>query len=769
MTRELPTPDQILEELADKAAVQIDRLAPVAFDAAFNELTRYHRFLLRVHASKTPEGRPFNYAAVPGGAWRAPHDRWISQYRGLFERAANRIGDAPDFFEKLAHTPLRLIPRQDEPQLPDLVLGSILDLNLLLIHRLEAWVTKRTVSETTPGSSASPRMHLAGSDAKSYANLLPNVVGAWESMLQAAPTLYRWRDEHNGRDSERWDALRASWPFLWKHLHNTAYMLAVAVWNEDNRGAALLRDALVRWPRTLSHFFADRAYLLQRRLLFPDIVSLDLAAALERIRPMLPQHMPAPTADELFKATLQGAHDDVLLLTSALLLLWSIENKQATDIGAKTSEQLLRRELEDPDDEYHNTPQDKSFGSLMLDIVRLEIAGDRQADTTYGATLDQLVQKLDNMTERRVVPGRVFTPSTLHGRDGLRAALVSMLLARVPEADDPLLSRIKDLAKNETGLPSGDRSLRDVLHGFDRLNKLLETLPHALQRGLTLLKPDADFSSAAMRLKSILTAMVATIEGERAARLRALPISEHLIGELRDAVENSILTPPGEATFFRGFSIAKAPQNPAPELITLRFNGLSKAQFVDPPMEPESSGLTKHYAKLVTDSAYQHIWNLFTLQPREPVSVASRIEELEFWQQVKDLACGVGAEPALMVSRQAEGRALKQFVYEIREPPGGLTIERKNQKDLANSYIATVEGIDVFGADFSAGSAWLFSPYILQTVEYARPEADEHIVAIRFEPGEDLIGPLVAEFRQRAVWADWPIYDIHCEDPEDTE
>lgn len=769
MTRELPTPDQILEELADKSAVHIDRIAPVAFDAAFGELTRYHRFLLSVHASRSTEGLPFNYAAVAGEAWRAPHNEWISQYRGLFERAANHISDAPDFFEKLAHTPMRLLPRQDEPQLPDDVLGAILDLNLYLIHRLEAWVTKRTVTETTPGSSASPRLQLAGSDAKSYANLLPNVVGAWESLLQTAPTLYRWRDERDGRDNERWDALRASWPFLWKHLCNTAYMVAVAVWNEDETGTAMLRDALVRWPRTLSHHFTDRAYLCQRWLLFPDIVSLDLAAAQERIRPLLPQHMPAPTADELFNATLQGAHDDVLLLTSALLLLWSMDSKQATDIGARTAGQLLRRELEDPDDERHGTPQDKPFGSLMMDIVRLEIAGDRRPDGTYGATLDHLVEKLDNMTERRVVPGRIFTPSTLHGRDGLQTALVSMLLARVPEADDPLLTRVKDLARNQAGLPTGDRSLRDLLHGLDRFTKLLETPPPTLQRGLTLLKPNADFALAGKQLKSILTAMVAAIEGERTARLRAMPISKRAIGELRDAVENSMLTSPGGMFFFRGFSITKARPSPEVELFTSRFNGLSKAQFVDPPMEWESVGFTKHYAQQVSLQAGQRVWNLFTRRHREPASIAARIEDPAFWQQIKALADGVGAEPMLVVSRQAEGRAFRQFVYQLREPPAGLTIERKNRQDMGNSYIATVDGVDVFGADFTAGTAWLFSPYILQSVEYAQLDSDAQIVTIRFEPGEDLKGPLIAEFRQRPVWADWPIYDIRCEDPEDDE
>jgi hypothetical protein len=185
-------------------------------------------------------------------------------------------------------------------------------------------------------------------------------------------------------------------------------MLAVAVWNEDETGIDLIREALVRWPRTLSHHFTDRAYLLQRRLLFPDIASLNLTTAQARIRPLLPQHMPAPSADELFNGMLQGAHEDVLLLTAALLLMWSIENKQTSDIGARTAVELLRRELSDPDDERHGTRQDKSFGSLMMDVVRLEIAGDRRPDETYGATLDHLVATLDNMTERRVVPGRIF-------------------------------------------------------------------------------------------------------------------------------------------------------------------------------------------------------------------------------------------------------------------------------------------------------------------------------------------------------------------------
>ena len=75
----------------------------------------------------------------------------------------------------------------------------------------------------------------------------------------------------------------------------------------------------------------------------------------------------------------------------------------------------------------------------------------------------------------------------------------------------------------------------------------------------------------------------------------------------------------------------------------------------------------------------------------------------------------------------------------------------------------------MYGADFEPGKAWLFSPYLLQSLQYAAMDQYHHIVRVSFQPGEDLKGPLVAEFKQDAVWADWPIYEIDYEDPDDPE
>ena len=61
--REVATPDQILEELADKTAAQIDRLAPVAFDSAFREVTNATQFPANAERrTDTRRQLPFNYA-----------------------------------------------------------------------------------------------------------------------------------------------------------------------------------------------------------------------------------------------------------------------------------------------------------------------------------------------------------------------------------------------------------------------------------------------------------------------------------------------------------------------------------------------------------------------------------------------------------------------------------------------------------------------------------------------------------------------------------
>jgi hypothetical protein len=775
MKLDLPTPDQIIEELADKTATQIDRLAPVAFDAALNELLRHHRFLLAVNATRLPDGAPFNFAEVAGLAWSAPHEEWIRQYRRLFERAADRIGDDPSFLAKLARIPIRLLPREGEPEFSTAVLRAILDLGPVLVHRLEAWVTKRTVVEQREGEALA-RQGLAGSDKKAYDAIVADVVAAWENLLQQGASLFFDRSERRAPHPERWAILSTSWPFLWRHLTNTAYLLAAAVWNEDSTGAELYRDTLVRWPQTLGHDSAERAELIERRLLFPDIRTLKWDRALTQLGPILPDYLPAPTPDHAFNAILRGAHDDIILLTSALLLSWTMNEKQQSDLGAQTASLLLRREPADPRDRKRGGAVARPLSSLTLDVVRLYLAGERFRNEGYGAELDHAVAALDNMTERRVISGRVFTPSTFHEREDLLLPIVVLLLSALPP-DEPdelhtreavrLRSRIERLAADEKALPEGDRSLRKLLHEFGLIKSALETSSQHLQHGLAVLRPGANFEVSSTRLRAVVAELMSAIEKQRIARLREREPDPAKIERLRTAMEAAVLTPPANVPFFREFAIETGPVPSDVPAFSIRLNGIAKGELVEPPMETESSNMVEVFAAHVRDGAGNRVWRLFCSRPRERIAIPARVEDDDFWKQIEPLVVQVGTAPILVVSREAEGRAIRRLLYPTSDDKPAMKVDRKPRGDVGGHYIATVDGVDVFGADFDPGEAWLFSARALQRLSYAPLDDAGHAVTLAFEPTDEKKGSLRVQFRQSAEWADGPVFEIALDDPQD--
>jgi hypothetical protein len=405
----------------------------------------------------------------------------------------------------------------------------------------------------------------------------------------------------------------------------------------------------------------------------------------------------------------------------------------------------------------------------MLDVVRLDTAAQRSEKGTYGAGLDHFVERLDNMTERRVVPGRVFTPSTLHGRDGLQIPFLAMLLAAVPgEGDDGVVARIRDLAKNEAILPDGDGTLRDLLRGFSLFTKALDEPSSELQRGALLLKPDAEFDRVRRSLRDIVAAGVSAIEHERTERLRARPVDPKKLHGLRDAAEASLLRVPARVPFFRGFAIEKVAL-PGAEKISVSMDGVPKAQLVEPPMESPGLNFKEAYVRGMTDNAAARVWHLFHERGRMRVTIEAGVEDQAFWEEVRRLAPDVGAEPTLVISRQAEGRAVRELIRKPGGEPSSLNIQRKPREETeSSSYMATVEGVDVFGTNFTPGIAWLFSSHLLQSIRY-HAGADGHILHLSYVLGEHFKGAIVTEFAHEAVWADWTVYEIRCSDPSDSE
>ena len=760
MRTDLPGPEDVLEELAEKTAAEIDRLAPLGFDRSLQEMANYHGFLLRLSMTQATDGAVVSYAEVAEGPWSVPHTRWTRQYRRLFERAANRLPDDDHFIASLAYVPHKLFSGTNDVELPHSVKSAILRLGPILIHCLENWITKRTVADTLQDEAATPRVALAGSDAKAYVNALPEIVGAWENLLWYGPLTRGLRHLSEKTEAERWASYRASWPQIWDHLIHTAYSLAIVVWNEDEAGAAIFRESLVGWLEKIDHRFRSAAQLRHRRMLYPSLLQLDWDEARTRASALSYGYLPAPLPDQIFSSIIRGAHDDVILLTAALFLFWNMTNKQASDIGARTARSLLNRE--GGDDLGHGTAgKIPAFHSLFLDFVRLRTAGGRFEDGSYAARLDGVVELLDNMTERRVVPGRVYSPSTLQGRHDLLLPIVSILVAATPgEGDDGLVERVSALSREEEVLPDGDESLRNALREFESWRSVLENPVPTVVEGVRLQDPKCDPDHAATNLVIIITAAEAGIEAERLQRLNALPIDSSKLEHLRSSIQKTLMEEAIEVPFYSAGRAIGAQMEENLEAQNIRFSGISKGQLSDPPMESPASNLDRVLISGTREWVQQQAW--WALRQRKLLvkTFDAQVEDERFWRDVALLSEEVDPEPVLIIPQSAEEQSLRSL---LRAPPSDLTdlkIEKVPQERDASSYIATINGVHAYGADLPPGQAWLLSSRAIHNAYYAEFEDTRHYVKIEYVTEEEKVGALRVSVRLQFEWTEGPIFQL---------
>jgi hypothetical protein len=555
MKTELPRPADILEELAEKVLGQIDRLSTTAFDSALDEMIEYHRFLLEAYGSRTQDGASFSYAEISD--WiEPPHQSWLRQYRRLFERAVTHIDQDPDLIATLARTPMRLLEGLATNSSPAITNG-ILDLGLTLIGRLENWITQRTFAKSPTFPEVSSSVELRGSDKTAFKNVVIDVVGAWESLIQFTPSMYEFNDLKKFEATRQWNGIARSFPFFRHHLRNTAYFVASATWNEDEIGTLYFQDAFVRWTDTFDYALPDDFYGIRQLFLFPSLAETDWENAARQIHSI--ENTPLPLPIDPFptlKVLLHGMHGDVILITAAVLLTWHIEGKQRSEISLRVVSRLLNRRTTEPNE--HGESDSADFKSLFMQIVRIEVAGQRFSKSTYGSTLDDIAAFLDQMSERDVVSGRVFTPSTIHGRDGLRLPFLILLLAKLSgNAGEALVKQIDVLATNENVFPQGDRTLADLIGFFNGMSETLIQDQSRLKTAVKYLSPELNIENAVSQLDQILKSTSGAIQLRRTERVKSRRVEPSAIERIRKRAQDAMLAYPAGVQVFRDFKILR--------------------------------------------------------------------------------------------------------------------------------------------------------------------------------------------------------------------
>jgi hypothetical protein len=672
----LPTPSDFLEELADRVIAQIERNAITGFKGAFDELTRFHIFLLDAHNTRTEQGQPFSLAEV-GDIWDVPYREWIRQYRRVFESAADKIGVETTFIDTLGHAVLRLLPR-DAAELSPPVVTSLLDLGVHEVIVLEAWVTRRTTLDVPADQAAQPRLQLAGSERRAYESIVRTFIGTWENLLRVADSLYSFGAREDRSPAELWKAFGRSMPFLEKHLRNTAYLLASAIWNEDEIGAERYRDCLLRWLDTLRPEMQTDILLTHRALLTPDLLTLDWAAVETRLQAYRRYPWPElPPPEAVFAIILRGVFDDVLLITAVLALAWHVNRQQSSNIGAQAATLLLRRQVIEGEGSRF-APGDirppEVFRALFSLLIRAAL-DERCGKGGYGASLDALVKALNGMSERHVVPGRVYTSWGWRGLDEVRSQVLAMLAANLPAASDGSIGGwVREFAGSEILFEDGDASLRRIDSALKAYAQSLgEQLDQNLfERGVHALAPDADVATARTRLQAIFADAIAVIHEQRTQRLRALPIDREKWNALTEAVSNA-LNP--ELYCFRDFRVQRI-QEQAPTAMEWRINGIDKAKFVTPSMAWESAGdLNRLIAEAFQNYLTSYVWWSFRQRPREALQIDGSDEG--FWDAVAQNAQRVGSRAMLLTEYDPFGAILSRWTNSPPDRrPVGHSIER---------------------------------------------------------------------------------------------
>jgi hypothetical protein len=142
-----------------------------------------------------------------------------------------------------------------------------------------------------------------------------------------------------------WHTYSLSWPFLKKHLFNSSYFLSFAMWNEDGLATDRYCDMLVRWIDGLNLDQNAQYWIQKTELITPDLLSERWALAETRMS-CLKRHQYAscPLPDGAFGLAVRNTHSDVLTITAAIALEWSVADQRATDISASTVRALLQRQ-----------------------------------------------------------------------------------------------------------------------------------------------------------------------------------------------------------------------------------------------------------------------------------------------------------------------------------------------------------------------------------------------------------------------------------------
>ena len=334
-----PDPNRILEELADKAISKIDHNDLGGFRIVWEEMVDYHRFLFSLMVEQKKKGDSIAFATDRRPyTERKTHVEWRMQYDQLFARAAEKIPLENEFIKILAETPENLLYDLGTVTLPKEIIYDVLDLIPVLMRNVGKWASKRSSLNKSDDESLNI---YSPAEAEVYKETVLSVIERWKRLVIESQFVFNRMDCEDSRlNMDEWEFCQESWRFLWRHLCNTANILAFAVSRNDDIVAGQFQEVLLEWKTNIPY----RKNLSRRsRFLPPDGMNSNWVDVEKKWQSLFQGISVEP--EDVLKVTLYDSYEDVLFTMSTLLLYWQMKGGRSSGIGCDVLNSLLNKLL----------------------------------------------------------------------------------------------------------------------------------------------------------------------------------------------------------------------------------------------------------------------------------------------------------------------------------------------------------------------------------------------------------------------------------------
>lgn len=758
-------PPPLTEEILGDATADLLALMEAGrfeeFRSLLWETIELHRLLYALAQSPADPGKPaFSYAALKTDDTGSYAWEWARAYRDLMIRAGDHPPRDERYFESCAYIAAHVM-REARTVATSEATDALFNLPATLFRALTDGAARRRAEAAGAPPPRGSLFTPTGSGAAEYRSAWLRFVGGWESLAEAiAP-----------KTEASWEDLRAAWPSMSRHLHDSALRVAQAAKAGELQAIGWSVDMMLKWPRKmLIGWNGGHGYALVRPLItagllqkpWNEVAGLGLTRFDEAAKPA-----------EMFEAVIENAWLDSQVVVACSLIGLMGEagaNGRVEDGPSEAAGALFRNQSFDPSASYHPRDAALSPSRILHAVLRLVGAGER-FEEGYGHEIGALADEIDRLEGPNYISARIYSWTGEADVEG-QAGLQSLLLAA---ATSPSGGRRRG-AGVEIGedlkrllLAREDRTRCRLLEHLSAMRKAAEELPPERVAAVvaTLRADPCTPAQAKLRIAQVvqtLEACEAEINAVRLAEITQAVIDPGRLAAIAEAASRTAFSKAGGAFPVALFGEVRLLDD---KLSTYRYRlEANKARYTQPAMqEPVSNEFEWWEGTLQQFVGTAAFWEL--IRGVKPVRRAPRSAG-SYWATLKAGVAAVqsaGEDPVIVRSSRAEPAWLSHWHYRSDQRPADMRIEQVAGR--GEGYDFDINGVPIYSSPWCGPATWVFGRQTLQQLDVQRFDTGKP-VEVTFEPDAVDVwkGVVVAAFGLRVTSGPGPIWRIAHQTPK---